>query len=647
MNPVPIIAATNSFKLCDDNNDGFMSFDLTQKNADILNGQNPALFNFKYYTDAAFTQEIATPYTNKNAYQPETIYVGVTSINNTLCATSTSFEIVVFESPNPALSTEIPDLVTCDDTLDGDDTNGSATFDLTSQSNFILNGQSSTDFDLVYFTDAALSNLIIDPTAFTNTTADQQVVYVNISGKLNPNCTANTSFKVVVDPLPVINSIINLTQCDVDPDGITDFNLTESESEGLISNEIPAPQFTYYLTPGDAQIGNPALAITNTTVFSNITNAIVYTRVENAYGCYRVAQINLIATFTAIPSGTIPLISCDDDGVEDGISSFDFSNTTSDIMNLYSGQNVRVTYYLNTADALAEINALDEINYTNTTSPYSQDIVVRIENTDNYACVGIGPLVHLTVNKSPQFDLIESQFVCLNDLPLTVSVTNPIATYDYVWRNADGAIIGGNVPTANITQGGIYTVTATTTDGTGCSKTKSITINESISATIKNIDIVDDSDNNIIDVNITGIGIYEIALDNLNDFIPFTPLSSLPGNTHRFSNVVAGLHTVYIRDKNGCGLTIKEVALIGFPRFLTPNGDGINDTWNVAGASLQPNSLVYIFDRFGKQIAKIDPTGPGWDGTFNGSKLPTSDYWFTARLQDGRLRKGHFSLVRR
>ena len=125
------------------------------------------------------------------------------------------------------------------------------------------------------------------------------------------------------------------------------------------------------------------------------------------------------------------------------------------------------------------------------------------------------------------------------------------------------------------------------------------------------------------------------------------PLSSLPGRTHLFTNVKGGIHTVYIRDKNGCGLTIQQAIVIDFPKFLTPNGDGRNDTWNVAGASLQPNSLVYIYDRFGKLIAKINPAGVGWDGTFNGRELPSNDYWFTAQLTDGHFRKGHFSLVRR
>ena len=253
----------------------------------------------------------------------------------------------------------------------------------------------------------------------------------------------------------------------------------------------------------------------------------------------------------------------------------------------------------------------------------------------------------ITIGDTPEFDLIENLFVCLNDLPLTVSVTNPDADYDYVWRNADGAVIGNNSTSIAIVEGGIYTVTAKATDGsTPCGKTKIIAITESITATIDQFDVTDDSNNNTISLVVSGTGDYEIALDDLANFGSFEPFNGL-SNSHRFSNVIAGIHQVFIRDKNGCGLTIKEVAIIGFPRFLTPNGDGINDTWNVSGAALQPNSLVFIFDRFGKLLAKVDPTGRGWDGTFNGRPLPSNDYWFTARLQDGRLRKGHFSLVRR
>jgi len=642
---VPTATTPTNWFVLDDNNDGFYSFDFSQKDAEILNGQDPTVFEVDYFTDVAMTQKITRLYTNTTAYTAETIYARIINKNNSNCAATTQFDINVFDNPLPALPDAIPDLETCDDALDGDDTNGSATFDLTLRSPDILNGQSALDFEVAFFVDAALTIPIVNPTAYKNIVAGEQIIYVTVTNRLNTTFSAATNFKVVVHPLPVITSVVTLKQCDIDTDGISDFNLTESNI--LVNTQNPAPTFTYYLNQADAQVGDPSQAITNVDVFSNSTANTIYSRVENSFGCFRVALVNLLASTTQIPPDfLVPLEECDDT-VEDGITTFDFTDATTAFLNLFPvGQNLTVSYYRTTANALAEENVIDISNYRNEVA-FSQDIVVRVESVDNNACVGLGTHVSLTVNPLPQFDLIGSQYVCLNDLPLTVSVTNPAANYDYVWRNADGAVIGNNSPSVNITKGGDYTVTATTKDGTLCSKTKTITINESVTATVENLNIVDDSDNNIIDVDITGTGIYEIALDNLNDFVPFAPLSSLPGNTHRFTNVVAGIHTVYIRDKNGCGLTIKQAVLIGFPRFLTPNGDGINDTWNVAGASLQPNSLIYIFDRFGKLIAKIDPTGPGWDGTFNGRKLPTNDYWFTARLQDGRLRKGHFSLIRR
>jgi gliding motility-associated-like protein len=48
------------------------------------------------------------------------------------------------------------------------------------------------------------------------------------------------------------------------------------------------------------------------------------------------------------------------------------------------------------------------------------------------------------------------------------------------------------------------------------------------------------------------------------------------------------------------------------------------------------NSIIFIYDRYGKLITKINTNSDGWDGTFNGNPLPSDDYWYTAKLQDGR-----------
>jgi gliding motility-associated-like protein len=42
----------------------------------------------------------------------------------------------------------------------------------------------------------------------------------------------------------------------------------------------------------------------------------------------------------------------------------------------------------------------------------------------------------------------------------------------------------------------------------------------------------------------------------------------------------------------------------------------------------------------------LPETGWAWNGTFNGAPLPSDDYWYSIKLEDGREIKGHFSLIR-
>lgn len=91
-----------------------------------------------------------------------------------------------------------------------------------------------------------------------------------------------------------------------------------------------------------------------------------------------------------------------------------------------------------------------------------------------------------------------------------------------------------------------------------------------------------------------------------------------------------------------------EIAPIVFPKFFTPNNDGVNDFWEVnPGESLSSSGVAQIFDRYGKLITQFDTsTNTGWDGTSQGKPLSASDYWFRVVLQDGREFKGHFTLKR-
>ncbi|MCO5725894.1 T9SS type B sorting domain-containing protein [Robiginitalea marina] len=151
------------------------------------------------------------------------------------------------------------------------------------------------------------------------------------------------------------------------------------------------------------------------------------------------------------------------------------------------------------------------------------------------------------------------------------------------------------------------------------------------------------SDQNNVEITVLGGGSYEYSLNG-------GPFQDSPV----FLDVPPGQNTVVVNDTNGCGTTNPiPFLVVGYPKFFTPNGDGIHDAWNVQGIETLTNPVVFIFDRYGKLLKQLDQTSPGWDGTFNGRPLPSSDYWFRLeylRQDNGQpvqeVVRAHFSLKR-
>ena len=157
--------------------------------------------------------------------------------------------------------------------------------------------------------------------------------------------------------------------------------------------------------------------------------------------------------------------------------------------------------------------------------------------------------------------------------------------------------------------------------------------------------VEDVSQNNTVTVFVSGEGIYEYALYNDNNTSVYKDFQE----SNVFENIFPGIYTINVKDvKNNCGIVDIPVSVIGFPKFFTPNNDNAHDTWQVYGISnmFQPNSIIAIYNRYGKLVKQLDPLGEGWDGTFNGEMLPSDDYWFAVTLQDGRVFKNHFTLKR-
>ena len=254
------------------------------------------------------------------------------------------------------------------------------------------------------------------------------------------------------------------------------------------------------------------------------------------------------------------------------------------------------------------------------------------------------------ISLNPEINFPDVISVCGTDVSSTVTSTDSADGYHWFKIDTFGneTLISSSAE-AMFTESGDYRYEAyniITQSGSSieCPTSKIFRVEISEVATITSVDVSQNLGNLRVEINVQGIGDYEFAVNNIDG-----PYQS----SNVFNGVAPGAVTVFVRDKNGCGITQETVeqdlTVEGFPKFFTPNGDGVNDFWqfvpplNAGNASL---NSIFIFDRFGLLLAQIEPTSQGWNGDFNGSPVPASDYWFKAITQDSKELKGHFTLKR-
>ncbi len=310
----------------------------------------------------------------------------------------------------------------------------------------------------------------------------------------------------------------------------------------------------------------------------------------------------------------------------DGYTTFNLNTKVAEVMGGQSSQDFSVLFFDSESNAISGANPLG-LSYETSSS---QTIYARIQNDYNTYCFDITSF-QLIILDTP--DIIEevTLYLCEDESLLLTAE----AGYDgYNWSN------GQTTSSILIEAAGTYTVeiirTHNTIPETACSRVKVFNVIPSNTATIINIDIDEWTDRNNISVFVDGLGDYEFSLDNVNY-----------QDSSNFSNLNYGDHTVYIRDKNGCGVISEDVFILDYPKFFTPNDDSYNPFWSIKFPNSEPNYELFIYDRYGKQLVSLNAASRGWDGTYNGQLMPATDYWFILkRSSNNKVYTGHFSLRR-
>ena len=661
-NPLPVVNDVTIIQ-CDTDLivDGKTLFNLTVNNNAI--SANSANENFTYYTslNGANNAVPADLIANDLAFENTTpTLMDIWSrVSNKITGCSSVAKITLkVPATNINPNYKIPFSPVCDDFLDANGNNtanndkrdGITTFDFSATKAIIL-AQLPTNqvYNISYYkneSDAlAELNVITDISNYRNIGyPNSQDIWIRIDSDLDNACYGLGPYLTLnVEALPVANAVVIPRQCDDNNDGIFTFNTSSLESDLLKGQtNVTVTYFDQANNPlkdvNGVSITSPFPA--NFTTTSQTIKAVVTNNTPQL--CLDEVAITFIVDVSpqafSVPSTLTT--ACDDelDPInQDGKFAFDTSTFETTIL---GGQTGMIVKYYDQNNVLLP-SPLPNPFLTNT-----QNITVNVQNPLNTIC-SASTTLNFVVNPIPNIDLnldgLDNELVCQNIpsffITLNAGITDgsPTIDYDYIWTK-DGQIVGANSPTLDVNSVGDYTVEVI--NNSGCSRIRTITVTASNIATITSIDVVDLTDVNTVTVNVTGPGKYEYSIDEPNGFWQ---------DSNFFNNVPAGVHVVYINDKNGCGPVHQEIVIVGVPKFFTPNGDGYNDYWSVKGVNQTFNSksIIYIFDRYGKLLKQWVPSlNQGWDGTFNGVPLPADDYWFTLKLEDGREAKGHFSLKR-
>ena len=418
---------------------------------------------------------------------------------------------------------------------------------------------------------------------------------------------------------------------------ITNANNCSATTSSTVSvNALPTPAITQPTTQicnGDnatltASGGNGYLwsnaATTAAVSVSPTTNTTYSVTVTNANNC----TASTSETVTVIPtmnlSTVITNVTCN--GNNDG--SIDLT--------VSSGQPT-YNYLWSNAATTQNINSLTSGNYTVTV-------------TDNAGCtattsgsVSEPPLLTMTSTYNNPTCASNN-----NDGSITLSTAGGTLPYQFIWSNSSSS------PSLSDLGPGNYAVTVS--DANNCTVGASFTLAYIYDFTVQATPAV------TILLGDSAVLGYAIVGNAGNVSSIWSPAQSLSCSTCTIPVARPDYTTLYqveVTNDSGCKASDTVTVIVTpnysiyVPNAFSPNGDGINDVFQIYGRN--PNVFAYmdiqIFDRWGEMVFQSNDLYFSWDGTYRGTHLASGTYiWqLLVTFIDGHssgVQKGSLTLIR-
>jgi gliding motility-associated-like protein len=599
---IPTIKKPDNLTFCE--NSSGINFE-NSVNGKILEGLTATNYKISYHTSLSFANlgSWALPNDYKPIVNTQTIFARVESANNKSCFAITEFDINV---TSPPIIKNIDDKVNCG-------SNGFSEFNLQNLESEILDGQNNLTVEFYDSNQNKITTLLTDN--YTNIISNKDFIKAKVINSNLKNCFTETTINLIVNDNPKANTLSKLVACDSDNDGISEFFDT-SEVETEVLGTQTGMMVSYFLENG-VELSSP---LPNPYTNSK-KNEIITLRVTNPdTKCFSETTLQLETLEKPSIKKPEDIYSCDNG---DGFSFFDTSNINNQIIGNQNGLNI-LFFDENNNQLPSPLPLMLE----NTTG-YSQKINIIVEDTTNKSCFSETSF-NLIVNTLPEINLDKEYTICDLEPNLSLELNQQLESYN--WFDENGILIS-TAYNINIENEGNYSVTVTENkNNIICENTFYFKLKRSFLSKIEKVNHV--FGENFIEIIATNDKNVEYSIDGV-----------MYQQSNYFDNIKGGTYNVSLKDMEGCGIDFYEVVILDYPKFFTPNNDGKNDFWNIEGLDKYPNSEVFIYNRYGIMLKKLNSKSLGWDGLYQGNKLPRNDYWFRLNLNDGKSFSGHFSLI--
>lgn len=256
--------------------------------------------------------------------------------------------------------------------------------------------------------------------------------------------------------------------------------------------------------------------------------------------------------------------------------------------------------------------------------------------------------------------------VCLGTpITFTAAITNGGTNPTYQWT-VNSVSVGSNSPTftSSSFNNGDMVMCRLTNQGGACLTTlfatsNTITVNIiAAPSPLPTVAITASANNVIIGTSITftatttnatgGIISYQWLVNGKNEgknAPTFTTSSLINGDVVTCQATVVFTCSITVLSQQIVAVILGIPPLI-IPNTFTPNGDSVNDTWNIVNLIYYPNATVLIYNRYGALLYQSKGYSVQWDGTYNGQPVPVGTYQYLIDIGDGGKRSGSVAVIR-